>query len=77
MHTRDDPHQVPDGGFFWVGNGGVWGMGGGSREPGLIGICKSAFLEEIEIPGRKKINICDSEGPEGPILEPRLCSDNG
>lgn len=52
-------------------------MGGGSREPGLIGICKSAFLEEIEIPGRKKINICDSEGPEGPVLEPRLCSDNG
>lgn len=73
MHTRDDPHQVQAGGFFRVGDGRVRGMGGGSREPGLIGICKGTFLEEIEIPDRKKINICDGEGP---VSEPRLCSDN-
>lgn len=63
MHARvvhrectlgDGPRQFQDGGFFWVGDGGVWGMGGERKELGLIRICKSVFFEEIEIPGRKK-----------------------
>lgn len=63
MHTRavhrecalgDGPRQFQEGGFFWVGDGGVWGMGGERRELGLIRICKSVFFEELEIPGKKK-----------------------